>query len=197
MGNVERVIYDIDLETHEVIEIGRFIIDSERRKEKKEDKYPFGVAMGNFKNTFKFVKTFVTAKPEFKTKSYRGYFYSLAPLLHYKTCALGKILHSGEFSPYSANDLMKELDIKKPTFYKFRKEAMEAGALARVQINGKDIYLVNPVYMTNGGIIDFLTYIVFSSDTNFMKEIPQEMRNFIEQEREFAELKNNVNILED
>lgn len=195
MSNIEREIIDTNTETGEVLH-RKFKLNSKNKS--KEINSPFGDAVQDYKSNFRFVKQFTVVSPEFRSNNHRGYFYSLAPMLHYRVCGLGKIdKETGEFIPYSANKIMEFLGIKKGTFYQFRKECFDIGALARVKFMDKELYLINPAYMSNGGHVDYLTYIVFSGNKHFMDGISKETKAYIEADRQYAEIRFNTELLKD
>ena len=188
---------DIDSDTGEIVKTGSFNLEKPEIEFEEKDMSPFGTAIVNYKSNFKFVKHYVSVKPKFKMNSSMGHFYTMANLLHYRVCALGYFNNKLEFIPYSGNKIIKYLEIEKSTFYKFRTDAVNVGAVARVSINGNDMYLMNPAYIANGGHLDFLTYIVFSSNKDFMRAISDETKRYIENEKIYAELRNDIKFIED
>jgi len=175
----------IDLGTGEIIkELPQASLKTKEEHLKDKDldqiKIPWDTKM--------FSKLFINVDlPDYSKESYLIYWLKLSKKVAYGSNIISnKNRGNDNYTSLLDCEIMKYLDISESTWFRFIKESMNRGIIAKdtIEVNGfvRTQYVLNPIYCFNGSNLNYYTFELFKYDSNFQRGLNQnqiDIYNFI------------------
>lgn len=130
-------------------------------------------------DTKMFTKLFInTDLPKYSKESYLVYWLKLSKKVSYGSNVLSnKGRGNGNYTPLSDSEIIDYLEISESTWFRFIKESMLRGIIAKdtIEVNGviRTQYVLNPVYCFNGSNLNYYTFELFKFDSQFKRVVNQ------------------------
>lgn len=130
-------------------------------------------------NTRMFAKLFISQElPDYSKDTFVLYWLKLSKKLAYATNVVSiKGRGNDNYTPMSDIEIIKYLDISESTWFRFIKESMNKGIIAKdtIEVNGltRVQYVLNPIYSFNGSNLNYYTFELFKFDKKFNEVINQ------------------------
>lgn len=130
-------------------------------------------------NTRMFAKLFISQElPDYSKDTFVLYWLKLSKKLAYATNVVSiKGRGNNNYTPMLDTEIIQYLEISESTWFRFIKESMNKGIIAKdtIEVNGltRVQYVLNPIYSFNGSNLNYYTFELFKFDKKFNEVINQ------------------------
>ena len=130
-------------------------------------------------NTRMFAKLFISQElPDYSKDTFILYWLKLSKKLAYATNIISiKGRGNDNYTPMLDAEIIKYLAVSESTWFRFIKESMSKGIIAKdtIEVNGltRVQYVLNPIYSFNGSNLNYYTFELFKFDKKFNEVINQ------------------------
>lgn len=130
-------------------------------------------------NTRMFAKLFISQElPEYSKDTFILYWVKLSKKLAFSTNVISnKLKGNDNYVALTEEEIIIYLNISERTWFRFIKESMDKGIIAKdtIEVNGliRTQYVLNPIYSFNGSNLNYYTFELFKYDEKFNNVINQ------------------------